>query len=261
MFSRPSAPPSPPPQPNSSPRTKPSSNSKKSSARDCIPVWQIRGCQLCQNQEWLRQLRGCFDQGSSLSQKRGWPRHKIQGCCAQQPATVQHQKRFTLRNPSTNATHGVTTPSQLLRRTKSQTNPAPPPTQRPLGNSNSKQPSHLMTYSSQKCSTDHNKRHKQSMTCAHSVGQPRQLTQPPVQALQFFQGASPPRPSPQQPFHQESQPKLQPYQQAQHTSNTIMANVMNTTILDLIPRPPHVMPSDSCLLAAWLILLFRHSTM
>jgi hypothetical protein len=242
MSSSPLAPPSPPPQPSPSPRTKPSRNSKKSSAHDCIPVRQIQGCQLHQNQGWLCQLQGCFDQGSSLPQKRGWPRHEIRGCCAQRPATVQHQKCFTLRNPSTNATRRVTTPSPFLRRTKSQTSPAPPLTQRPLDNS-------------------HSKRHEQSMTCAHSVGRPRQLPQPPVRALQFIQGASPPRPLSQQSYQQASQPKTQPYRQAQHTSNPITTSVLITAILSLIPRPSHMTPSDSCLLVALPILPFRHSTM
>jgi hypothetical protein len=165
MSSTPSAPPFPPPQPGPSPRTKPSSNSKKSSAHDCIPVRQIQGCQLRQNQGKLRQLQGCFDQGSSLPQKQGWPWHEIRGCCAQRPATVQHQKRITLRNPSTNATHGVTTPSPFLRRRRSQTNQVPQLMQQPLGNSHSKRPSHLMTHSSKKCSTIYNKQHEQSMTC------------------------------------------------------------------------------------------------
>ncbi len=260
MSSSPSVPPSPPLQPSPSPRKKPSSNSKKSSAHDCIPVRQIQGCRLCQNQGWLCQLQGCFDQGSSLPQKQGWPRHKIQGCCAQWPATVQHQKRFTLRDPSTNATCGVTTPSPFLRRTKSQTSPAPPPTQQPLDNSHSKRPSHLMTHASKKCSTNHNKQHKQSMTCAHSVRRPRQLPQPSVQALKFVQGASPPRPSPQRSYQQASQPKTPPYRQAQHTSNPITTSVMITANLGPIPCPSHVMPSDSCLLAALPILPFRHST-
>ena len=129
-----------------------------------------------------------------------------------------------------------------------------------LENSHSKRPSHLMTHASKKCSTIHNKQHKQSMTCAHSVGRPRQLTQPPVQALQFFHGVSPPRPSPQQSFQQASQPKTPSYRQAQHTSNPITMSVMITAILGPIPCPSHVMPSDSCLLVAMPILPFRHST-
>jgi hypothetical protein len=260
MSSSPLAPLSPPPQPSPSPRTKPSRNSKKSSAHDCILVRQIQGSRLHQNQGRLFQLQECFDQGSLLPQKQGWPWHKIRGCCAQRPATVQYQKFFTPRDPSTNTTRGVTTPSPFLMRTKSQTNPAPPPMQRPLGNSNSKQPSYLMTHLSKKCSTIHNKRHEQSMTCTHSVGQPRQLTQPSVRALQFFHGASAPRPSPQQSFQNASQPKTPPYRQAQHTSNLITASVMITAILVQIPRPSHVTPSVSCLIAARRILLFRHST-
>jgi hypothetical protein len=152
--------------------------------------------------------------------------------------------RLTLRNPSINATRRVRTPSPFLRRTTSQTNPVPPPTQQPLGNSHSKQPFHLMTHSSKKCSTIHNKGHKQSMTCAHSVGRPRQLNQPPVQALQFFHGASLPIPSPQQSFQKASQPKTPPYQQAQHTSNLITTSVMITAILGQILWPSHVTPSN-----------------
>ncbi len=157
---------------------------------------------------------------------------------------MQHQKCFTLRDPSTNATRRVTTPSPFLRRTMSQTNPAPPPTQQPLGNSHSKQLSHLITHLTKKCSTIHNKRHEQSVTCAHSVGRPRQLTQPPIQALQFFHGASPLIPSTQQSFQQASQPKTPPYQQAQHTSNLITTSVMITEILGQIPCPSHVTPSN-----------------
>ncbi len=59
---------------------------------------------------------------------------------------MQHQKRFTLRDPSTNATCGVTTPSPFLRRKKSQMSPLPPLSQQPLENSHSKRPSHLMTH-------------------------------------------------------------------------------------------------------------------
>jgi hypothetical protein len=129
-----------------------------------------------------------------------------------------------------------------------------------LDNSHSKRPSHLMTHASKKCSTNHNKQHEQSMTCTHNVGRLRQLTQPPVRALQFIQGASLSRPSPQQSYQQASQPKTPPYRQAKHTSNPITMSMMITAILGPIPCPSHMTPSNSCLLAALQMLPFRQST-
>ncbi len=46
----------------------------------------------------------------------------------------------------------------------------------------------------------------------------------------------------------------------QHSSNPITTSVMITAILGLIPRLSHGTPSNSCLLEALPILLFRHST-
>jgi hypothetical protein len=46
----------------------------------------------------------------------------------------------------------------------------------------------------------------------------------------------------------------------QRTSNPITTSVMITAIHGQIPCPSHVMPFDSCLIAAWPIFPFRHST-